>query len=440
MRGLTVCMAALNNMCYAQSPQDSAKLLLPFTISSEKRLPGDELAAKKEGVYITGVPDLSSDPINGFGAGAEGSLFFNGKKTDPFFAYTPYRAELDVAVFITTRQQKEIKLRLDIPYIFNTKWRLRAEAAYEINPNLLYFGIDETSLKPLSYVQNNTIVKHASYEDYNSHLNGNKAYYNTYIKKEAILNVSMEHSFYQGRLRTLLGFEVANVGISTPLNDSSLLRKDALSGKTSGYGNNLISFVQAGLIYDTRDLETDPSNGSFAELTNELSLQALGSAYNLNKTFFHYNLYRSLFPKKIKRFVFAARIALGYTAGNAPFFEYQDQWSSEGSMEGLGGGNTLRGYKQSRFLGRLTQFNNIELRIRFAKADFMKQHFAFSAVPFFDAGAVWNSFERLNHLENYRFSEGLGLRIAWNVNTILRFDYAFSEEDRQFFFSLGHVF
>jgi hypothetical protein len=429
---------------YAQAPADSAKLLLPFAISNEKKLPDDELAEKKEGMYVTGVPDLSSDPVNGFGAGAEGSLFFNGKKKDPFFAYTPYRAELDVAVFITTKLQKEIKMALDVPYILNTKWRLRAEAAYEINPNLLYFGITEASLKPLSYSPGNNpllpAVTNASYKAYDNSLTGKRAYYNTYTKKEAVLNISMEHSFYEGRLRALVGYEIASVNLSTPLNDSSLLHKDALANKVKGFGNNMVSFVQVGLIYDTRDLETDPSNGSFAELTNELSLMALGSQYNFNKTFFHYNLYKSLFPKKLKRFVFAGRVAIGYTQGDAPFYEYQDEWSSEGSIEGLGGGNTLRGYKQSRFLGRVMQFNNFELRCKFAQVKILKQTLAFSAVPFFDLGAVWDDMSRIGHLENYRYSEGLGLRIAWNVNTILRFDYAFSKEDRQFFFSLGHVF
>ena len=133
--------------------QDSVKL--PFAIAKEKRLPDDELAEKKEGIYATGVPDFSSDPVNGIGAGIEGSLFFNGNKKDPFFAYTPYRAELDVDLSITTRLQREARVALDVPYIFNTKWRLRAEAAYEVNPNLLYFGITEQSLKPLSYYPNN---------------------------------------------------------------------------------------------------------------------------------------------------------------------------------------------------------------------------------------------------------------------------------------------
>src|ERR1700728_1046977 len=73
--------------------KDSLKL--PFEISEEERLSTEDLKNKKEGAYLTGVPDLSSDPVNGFGAGAEAQLFFDGKRTDPFFAYTPYRAEID---------------------------------------------------------------------------------------------------------------------------------------------------------------------------------------------------------------------------------------------------------------------------------------------------------------------------------------------------------
>jgi len=91
-------------------------------------------------------------------------------------------------------------------------------------------------------------------------------------------------------------------------------------------------------------------------------------------------------------------------------------------------------------LGRLMNFANLELRYRFTQFDLFKQHFALSAVPFFDIGGVWNSFSDFNKFSNYRYNEGLGLRIAWNVNTILRFDYAYSQEDAQFFFNLAHAF
>ena len=61
-------------------------------------------------------------------------------------------------------------------------------------------------------------------------------------------------------------------------------------------------------------------------------------------------------------------------------------------------------------------------------------------MPFVDAGAVWNELSQVNKFSNYRVFEGLGLREAWNVNTILRFDYAVSKEDKQFVFNLSHAF
>lgn len=282
--------------------QDSIKL--PFAIAKEKRMPDDELAEKKEGISFAGVPDLSSDPVNGFGVGVEGSMFFNGKKSDPFFAYTPYRAELNLAVFATTRWQREIQLGLDVPYIFNTKWRLRTEAAYEANPNFLYFGVTEKSLAPLANPQ--TGIKYSSYKDYKNNLSGNSSFYNTFTKTEAVLNLSMERSFMEGKLRTLIGYEIAQINVSTPLNDSAEVHKDYISGSIKGYGANTISLVQLGLIYDTRDLETDPSKGIFAEVTNELSLTALASQYNFNKTFLHANGFYPLFQKVFKRMILAA--------------------------------------------------------------------------------------------------------------------------------------
>ena len=421
---------------------DSTKL--PFAIAKEKKLSDEDLKNKREGTYVTGVPDLSSDPVNGFGYGAEGSVFYSGKRNDPFFNYTAYRAKLDIALFNTTRSQREATVKLDVPYVFNTKWRLRLEASYESNPNLLYFGNTEASLNGLSYYPggdaSKNLVANASYADYqNNFLIGNNQFYNTYKKEEYVLNISGERSFLEGKVRTLIGYEMAHVGIST-FEGNSLLQNDFTQNKILGIGSSLVGISQVGLIYDTRDLETDPSQGIFAELTNELSLKSLGSAYNFNKTFFHVNFYQNLIPQKTKKLVLAARIAGGYTDGGAPFFEYQDQWSSEGSIEGLGGAYTLRGYKQARFMSRVMTFNNLELRYRFAQTDILKQHLAFVAVPFVDAGGVWDKLSRMGYFNNYRVSEGLGLRIVWNVNTVLRFDYAISKEDNQFFFNLAHAF
>jgi outer membrane protein assembly factor BamA len=403
----------------------------------------EDLKNKKEGVYVTAIPDLSADPLTGFGAGVEGSLFFTGKRTDSSFAYTPYKSCLNLVLFYTTKNQYELAMDFDAPYIFNTPWRLRAEVVLEVNPNLLYFGNTEQTLNGLSYYPGNdstkTIVNNASYSDYNKSLTGPTNLFNTYLEKEDVINASIERSFFEGKMRTLIGYEFSKVS-NTPLTNNSLLGREALAKKIKGEGTNLISFVHLGLTYDTRDLETDPSKGIILEATDELSLKALGSQLNFNKLFLHFNFYRKLLPGSFKKLVFASRIALGYTDGDAPFYEYRHQWSSDEHVEGLGGGTTVRGYKQARFLSRVMAFSNIELRYRFVDFNLLKQHVALSAVPFFDVGGIYDNLNRLGETKNIRYSEGLGFRIAWNVNTILRFDYSVSKEDHQFFFSIGNVF
>jgi outer membrane protein assembly factor BamA len=432
---------AQNTFPPKQSSQEKADTIkLPFAIADEKKLSDEDLKDKKEGVYLTGEPDFSSDPVNGFGYGAEGSIFFNGKRKDPFFAYTAYRARLDFVLFNTSRNQREFGFSLDVPYIFDTKWRLRFSGAIEQNPNLLYFGITaKESLQGLSYINSQGVqVNNASYHDYEEKfLVGPNQFYNNYFKKEEIINISMEHNFLDGRLRALVGYEIAHLNMSS-FQGNSIIQQDYDAGKILGLGKSWVQVYQVGLVYDTRDLEPDPSRGMVAEITNELSLKSLGSAYDMDKIYAHFNFYQKILPSAFQRLIFAGRIAMGHTALGAPFFEYQDQWSPEGDLEGLGGPRTLRGYKQSRFLGRTMYFSNFELRWRFAQTRWFKQHLEFSVVPFYDIGGVWDDLNL--GTTNLRYSRGMGLRIAWNESTVLRFDYAVSKEDQQFFFNLAHTF
>lgn len=420
------------------SQQDPSRL--PFIIADEKKLSEEDLAHKREGFYVTGVPQLSSDPVNGFGYGAEGILYFNGKRTDPFFNYTPYRKKISVSVFNTTKNQNEVVLGADLPYLFNSKWRLRMEGIYENDPNMLYFGVSEKSLSQL--VNPQTGNGYANYNNYDHSLLNSYANYNRFTEKNNImLNISAERSFFKSKMRTIYGFRYANMNVN-PYSGPSLLQNDYLAGNTFGTGHTIVTMLQVGVVYDTRDLESDPSKGLFAEITNELSVKALGSGFNFNKTFMQIKMYKKLFPDKAKKVILAVRAGIAALAGNAPFYEYQEEWSSEGGIYGVNGGSfVLRGYKQSRYVANYLDFINIELRARFVQFKVLKQHLALSAVPFFDLAGIGDNAGRLfSYSNNYRYAEGLGLRIAWNVNTILRFDYAISKEDRQFFFQFGHSF
>lgn len=446
------------------SAADSTRL--PFSIADEKRLSDEDLADKKEGFYVTGLPDFFSDPVNGIGYGAEAELFFNGKRSDPFFAYTPYRSRIAVSLSNTTRNQRAFGVNYDVPYAFNSKWRLRLDLTYGLNPNQLYFGVTPASLSPLKHP--GTGLVYGQFNAYQAALNQIRPtangpvtdhYYNSFTSEEGLFNISGERTYADGKVRLLLGFELAALNVTpydgvryaratnpvngaetAAVNGPTLLQQDATAGRIRGLGKTFMTLLQTGLCYDTRDLETDPGRGSFIELTNELSLKSLGSTYNFDKVFLNARFYQRLLPNLFGKLVLAGRLGIGYTAGSPPFFEYLDQWSSEADVSALGGGSVLRGYKQNRFVSQWLNFATIELRARFAQTDLLKQHFAFSAVPFFDVGNVAVTAHDLFHSANYRVSPGLGLRIAWNVNTIIRLDYAVSREDKQVFINLGHAF
>ena len=128
----------------------------------------------------------------------------------------------------------------------------------------------------------------------------------------------------------------------------------------------------------------------------------------------------------------ATRLGYGTILGErAPFFEYQDQWSPEGSIRALGGSQTLRGFKANRFLGRTVAFANVELRHRFAELDTLGQNFTFTAGPFLDLGTVGD--DVLVVAAALRASAGAGLRVGWNRSTVITADAAFSREDAQVF-------
>ena len=436
------------------------KAALPFAIADEKKLDDDELKEKKEGWFLTGLPQVSTDPVNGTGVGLDGFLYFNGDKSDPFFEYTPYRKKFEIHTFITNKAEKEIALALDIPYIFESKWRLRIETAFEDNPNLLYFGSTAATMNPLNYLgtTQNTYSSYSNAQDTVRAGNVGEAafvtdaYLNTYRKQEMILNARMERSIQDGTMRLVGGIELAkelitvfdgqtvnyvdaNGNTQSATAGTSLLSSDATNNGVRGLGNYIIPMLQFGIVYDTRDLEPDPKRGIFAEVTDEFSIPAIGSTYNFNKAFFHIKGFTEVLP----RVVFAARTGFEISSGSLPFFEYQDAWSTEGSIEGLGGLRTLRGYKQNRFMAPIMSFSNLELRYRFGSASIFDQNLSFMIVPFFDFGRVWNQLSEVG-LGGFRYDEGLGLRIAWNQSTILMFDYAQSIEDQQFFFNFGHIF
>ncbi|MCG6192934.1 outer membrane protein assembly factor [Leptospira sp. FAT2] len=459
----------------AEGIQNLPQVRIP--LDESKRLDPGELAEKREGWYVTAIPLLSSDPVRGQGGGIRASLFFNGNKSDPYYEYEPYRSKVTLQLFQTNEGVKNHFIQFDSPYLFNTAFRFKSSLGLDYNPNSQYFGIGEFSLGALSYRPRNLPgigqVGNASFDAYEasqSYIRPSRTAseitptvsdqgYNQYLFNSTTLFNSIDYTFWKA-FKWVVANEISkNIighsdGVWNPSKDpylagiiwetsvpngESKLTEDYKAGKIRGYNGGEIVYLRAGIAYDTRDFEPDPDRGVLVELNVANVSKHTGSNFDYNKVFFQTKYFYKILPSVFEELVFATRGALGYTSKGAPFSEVRYMWSLDGPMTGIGGLQTMRGYRQDRFVAPMVGFGSMEVRWRFATFKIGNELFTLSLVPFYDVGRVWDSEKRIN-LQGYKHSWGGGLRIIWNQATVILIDFAKSREDTQMFVDFSHAF
>ena len=451
-----------------------------------KRIDEEELANKKSGYFITGLPEFEKNPINGIGIGGNFYLYNNGKKESPFFAYTPYRQRYTGSFKVFQSGKWQGAVNMDFVYIFDTRWRVRLDAVFENDPNYQYYGFGKNTLKKLRFRDkiSGNMTDYARFDAYFDNLaivragNTNVGednlvtdrHYNEVDYTENLYNILAERVFLGGRLRVMIGYELLFIKIKDyfgrtaeeAFDAEGNVIKDVRNGRTkltedylhisegtpwqqyniAGYSGGREGIIAFACTYDTRDFEPDPSKGVFIQYSHEHSHAWTLSEFSFDKNMAQVIWFQKLFPKYIKRMVFASNFSLGYIWGQkVPFYEAFDLSSQAeaGGTEVLGGARSLRGFREYRFVGPLTALINIELRTRLVEFNFIKQHFSLALIPFMDAGRVWDRMAEFSW-HGYKHNYGVGGRIGWNQSTILRFDFALSSESRQFFFGFGNIF
>jgi hypothetical protein len=464
---------------------DSGKL--PFFIHPSKRMSDEELADKKEGLFLTGLPRIQFDPIRGFGFGGEASLFLNGKRDDPFFAWTPYRHKVSLEAFGVMNGSYRFGLNYDVPYMFNKKWRMRANMYVQNDPNAQYWGVGRQTLGAMSFADKSGGGYGVSrsfnrFDDYEENLgtgvreNGrwvSDLLYHDMHHREQLYNVLIERVELGGRLRLMMGYEAlftrftdySGKKINEPVADmegneiqdevvnrSSAVREDQARGtwnrlNLTGFDDrwNHTSILGLAVIYDTRDFEPDPSKGVFAEYSYEMSLPLFGSPF---RQFKHMALIEGFYTplhwrKNRSRLTLAGNLALGQVFGSRINFIELFDLSSQAEAGGtpvLGGYRSLRGYRENRFMAPIILLCNLEARTRIYDFNFLKQHWAVGLNIFYDFGTAAETFGQVFEFDGLRGSYGIGGRLAWNQSTIIRGDWGISKESSQFFLGIGHIF
>ncbi len=208
--------------------------------------------------------------------------------------------------------------------------------------------------------------------------------------------------------------------------------------------------LKAGLVYDSREHEADPTRGIWAEVYAYGSPDILNGpgkdGYNYLKLAAHFRQYIPLWKDKI---VFAYHLAYqGLVAGRAPYYTLQNintLYLRQIISDGLGSINTVRGVPYNSVIGDGYAWANFEMRFKLVSFRFIKQNFYLATNPFFDMGACVQPYrldEMKSILSNDEFTQaeknliytgeprklhmsaGVGLKLAMNRNFILSAEVA----------------
>ena len=221
-------------------------------------------------------------------------------------------------------------------------------------------------------------------------------------------------------------------GLYSKYQQWGFIREDEADGGT-------IPALRGGIIYDSRNFRAIPERGIWSEAVIEYVPGVMGSESSFTRLGLTHRQYFTLISKRL---TFACRLSYEATlSGEVPFY-YLTKRVVDGakgnSMEGLGGGRTMRGILRNRVTGDDVAFGNFELRSRIWNFQYKNNNFFIGLNGFVDTGKTtgkhtlsfypaFATTDTQNYLdynaENWHTSYGLGLKGGMNENFIVSCDY-----------------
>ena len=191
----------------------------------------------------------------------------------------------------------------------------------------------------------------------------------------------------------LAGYDKKAGHPATDLSLYDLYVKHGLIPKAEVFGGQHLE-AKAGVVFDTRDHENNPSKGTNLEVYLYGSPDILNGRTKEDRTHYlklavHFKQFVTLVPNKL---IFGGHLAFqGLLAGRTPSYMLQTIQTinlKQLRPEGLGSTCTVRGTLYNRLQGESYAWTNLELRWNFARFTLFNQNFILATNPFFDMGMI----------------------------------------------------
>ena len=205
-----------------------------------------------------------------------------------------------------------------------------------------------------------------------------------------------------------------------------LIRDDEKDG-----GN--VTQIRAGLIYDTRNHDSDPTSGENIEASLVFAPDLIDNRGYTNLGF-HLSISQFL-PVYTDRVTFAYRaLVQAKLWGEIPSYftnNINSMFFRKMYTEGLGGNASVRGLNRNGVLADGFLMLNLELRWRIYDFKFINQNWQIATNPFFDAGKILQPYrlEEQKSLGLYagnelapHYTAGLGIKLVMNHNMVISFE------------------
>ncbi len=394
----------------------------------------------KKGWTFGLLPSIAFDSDLGFKYGGLVNFYNFGDGS----TYPNYKHSIYIEIARTTKGGGLNQLFFDSGHLFKDKEiRVTADLSWLTEQALDFYGFNGAE----SFFNSN--VSDMNSPEYISRMfyRHERKLIRTYANFQG--NISSKHFRWLAGA-AFYGYQIGNVDIER-LNKGKSQGKqlpDTISLYELCVNNNIIpaneadggnlKFLSAGLIYDTRDIEANPSKGLWIEAIIMSAPRFLGNNENaFTKLVITHRQYFTLMKERL---TFVYRLGFQSTIdGNAPFYFQPliiSSYSPSTINEGLGGAKSLRGIMRNRLVGDGFLYGNYEFRYKIMKFIVARQNVYIALNPFIDAGLITKKIEGWGNMtgtalddyytsekEKIHFSSGCGLHIALNENFVLAINY-----------------